>query len=105
MDRDRANGIVKHFECIKAFANGARIEYRVNDSSEWVVATSPMFEEYYEYRVAPPPLEMWVVVDNKGKLKFGCYTEDVADGSLVNITKNFPDGAPYKKVRLTEAGK
>ena len=50
------NGPHKHRECIIAWANGAKIEYRNGD--EWVVWPSPVTPPFYEnvdYRIKPDP--------------------------------------------------
>lgn len=102
MNRKQAKGVVKHFECVKAFAEGKDIQYQTGTT--WLSVDDPYWDEHGTYRIAPQPLEMWVVVDKNGKLMFGAHTEVAADAALVNIARNFPDGVPYKKFRLTEEG-
>jgi hypothetical protein len=52
----------KHAEVIKAWAEGAQIEVRVNSHWEWKAIEvffphlqSPAWYDYYEYRVKPEP--------------------------------------------------
>lgn len=45
----------KHAEVIKAWADGAEIEYRSNPGSNWVPTLSPSWFGCYEYRVKPEP--------------------------------------------------
>lgn len=41
----------KHAEVIKAWADGAEIEYRSNGYTGWCDATTPNWAEHLEYRV------------------------------------------------------
>ena len=46
----------KHAELIKAWADGAEIQYRYNANIPWHDATSPQWWEYdCEYRIKPAP--------------------------------------------------
>lgn len=42
-----------HAEVIKAWADGAQIEYRSPGAVKWIDAPDPAFIEDYEYRVKP----------------------------------------------------
>lgn len=42
-----------HAEVIKAWADGAEIEYRRNSLHSWKVTSAPDWSEYYDYRVKP----------------------------------------------------
>lgn len=44
----------KHADVIIAWANGAEVECRGQPSRGWLTATSPGWNEEYEYRVKPP---------------------------------------------------
>jgi hypothetical protein len=46
----------KHAELIKAWADGARIEYKDYDS-RWYIANNPMWHDNTEYRIKPEPQE------------------------------------------------
>ena len=45
-----------HTEVIKAWADGAEIEYRHEDCHMWRVADSPTWDLYNRYRVKPEPV-------------------------------------------------
>jgi len=45
----------KHAEFIKAWADGAEIEFRTDDRREWKTTTSPAWNEYTQYRIKPQP--------------------------------------------------
>jgi hypothetical protein len=43
----------KHADVIHAYAEGAKIEWRMDDEDRWRDCQSPGFVEYYQYRVKP----------------------------------------------------
>ena len=44
----------KHYQCIRAFADGWKIEYKSQRIDEhWVAALNPSFHKEYEYRIVP----------------------------------------------------
>ena len=45
----------KHAEYIIAWANGAKIEYKLKTSDEWQYAETPMWYHNTEYRIQPEP--------------------------------------------------
>lgn len=45
-----------HAEVIKAWADGAEIEYRHEDYDTWRVADNPTWDLYNKYRVKPKPV-------------------------------------------------
>lgn len=50
----------KHAEVIKAWADGAQVEYRSHlPSGEWIETQSPDWLEDYEYRIKPEPRKGW----------------------------------------------
>ena len=51
MFRGQAAGIVKHFELVKAFAEGANIQFY--DCGEWQDVDSPVFDQTVKYRIKP----------------------------------------------------
>jgi hypothetical protein len=51
-----------HAEVIKAWADGAQIEYRTHLTPKWTPITDPIFNVGYEYRVKPePPAKVYPV--------------------------------------------
>ena len=64
----------KHADLIKAWADGAEIEYlKVGANSVWAVATSPRWDGHGEYRIKPEPkpdvVEKYFA---SGYTKYGC---------------------------------
>lgn len=55
----------KHAAVIKAWADGAQIQYRfkstLNDWSEWMPCNGPSWSTANEYRVKPTPVPLWAV--------------------------------------------
>lgn len=45
----------KHAEVIKAWADGAKIEYRLNKGDTWMSITNPEWLSYAEYRAKKEP--------------------------------------------------
>lgn len=45
----------KHAELIKAWADGAQIEFRVDRTCDWASVRAPVWEENFEYRIEPEP--------------------------------------------------
>lgn len=45
----------KHAELIKAWADGAEIEWKYYDKAEWVLCKKPVWREQVEYRIKPEP--------------------------------------------------
>ena len=43
----------KHAELIKAWADGAQIEFLTTDTSEWCDLKNPLWMENVQYRIAP----------------------------------------------------
>jgi hypothetical protein len=46
----------KHAEYIKAWADGATIEYRMEDPHKWIAVDKPSWREYNQYRIKPQPV-------------------------------------------------
>ena len=46
----------KHAKCIKAWADGAEIEYRYGEGHEWRSADCLQWGLYTEYRITPQPV-------------------------------------------------
>lgn len=53
MNRTQAVGVVVHHEFVKAFANGAKIQFFCEDSGQWEDAVNPMFDAFTAYRMKP----------------------------------------------------
>ncbi len=50
----------KHAEAIKAWADGAEIEYRLSPEEEWKYMESPLWWDCNEYRIKPKqPVVRW----------------------------------------------
>lgn len=56
----------KHCEVTKAWADGAKIEFREDFLSPWTYTAHPGFSEDYEYRVKPEPVVDYTVVNAAG---------------------------------------
>lgn len=53
----------KHAELIKAWADGAEIQYRPNANYDWVDKEEPLWFEEYQYRIKPEekkPVVRWL---------------------------------------------
>lgn len=46
----------KHAECIKAWADGAEIEYRSMNYDNWISIKTPTWHDHFEYRIKPQPV-------------------------------------------------
>lgn len=65
MNKEQAKGVVKHYECVKALADGKVIQLYAGSSrpGKWIDCTEsnlPNFFESLEYRVKPEPREIEV---------------------------------------------
>lgn len=45
----------KHADVIKAWADGAELQYQSKIDAVWYSTTAPSFEESYEWRIKPEP--------------------------------------------------
>lgn len=68
----------KHAECIKAWADGAEIEYRYDSTHEWRTTDCPNWITRSEYRIKPQP----VIV--KKYTFYNCIEKYVADDLNLN---------------------
>ena len=78
----------KHAEVIKAWADGAEIEFRsATAKGEWWLAPAPNWAEEFEYRVKPQPkkykVDVWLLFKHNGSF-FSMYVtspppEDIYD--------------------------
>jgi hypothetical protein len=55
-------GLIKHWEIVKAYKEGKQIQYYSHTKNKWVDESNPEFFENLDYRVKPEPLELWVNV-------------------------------------------
>jgi len=66
----------KHAEFIKAWADGAEIEFRDTwvANAEWRSSKNPSWEDRWEYRIKPEPVKVvrYLVVDNAFTLHGFC---------------------------------
>ncbi len=62
MNRERAAELLP---IIKAFAEGEDIQF-IREGEKWtdinLDKNAPTFQDYFEYRVKPKPLELWVSI-------------------------------------------
>lgn len=65
MNRDDAKSIVDRIELIKAYAEGAEIQYF--DGDVWREAGQPCFDSRIKYRVKGTPREFWVNIYPSGQ--------------------------------------
>lgn len=76
MNKKQAEQIIKNFELVKAFANGATIQCteRYVEPKRWVDTLSPVWDDNREYRVKPEPEELFITVqgDLESAIKRGC---------------------------------
>lgn len=79
----RTNKPHKHAECIKAWADGAEIEFRHEECHAWKTADSPTWNLYTQYRIKLQPVikKMYMHYDSIEKC---VYDDDqVWDGMQV----------------------
>lgn len=92
MNRDEAKGIVKHFEVVKAFAEGKTVQYRSQLTGDWRDSSgAPTFDSSYEWRVKPEPkvIRLWLRPD--GSRAAGRYSW--MDGGLEEPDQRFTKNA------------
>ncbi len=70
-----------HADVIKAWADGADIEWRTDSTGPWKklegpAAVYPYWQSHYQYRVKPKQQERWVNIYNND---FGFNTKEEAD--------------------------
>lgn len=70
MNREQAKGVVKHFEVVKAYAEGKAIQYRPYGTRQWIDSYGSLgFMEDYEYRVKPKePMRVKLVITKEGRV-------------------------------------
>lgn len=82
----------KHAELIKAWADGAEIEYYAGVSNKWIRVDSPFWDENIEYRIKPTPTKKkcWVV-EVIGPLGIGTYVHIIRTEKQLTRVKNSPE--------------
>lgn len=79
----------KHAELIKAWADGAEIEFRWSSSDDWKVVTKPCWDAD-EYRIKPEPKPDFVyygVFDSIGSTIIDCCFTNLNDiGDQIKLT-------------------
>jgi len=86
--------VKKHIDILKAYANGADIQFRSSSSMKWIDGDTFQFFAENEYRVKPQPLERYFVVSNN-TLHFGYDTQERAQ-EVAGL------GDRYNVVRMVE---
>lgn len=71
----------KHAELIKAWADGARIQFK-NYLGEWKTCL-PSWDENSEYRIEPEAKEYWLI--SPGRITYGPYTKKNALKALAQL--------------------
>lgn len=72
----------KHAELIKAWADGAEIEYRYTAYEEWASINTPTWMEDFEYRIKPESVKVvrYLLIDNSFTLH--CFVEKQKNSNL-----------------------
>ena len=98
-------GVVKHKEIIKAWLDGADVEFNVGHGWQRVLSASavqymPSFSADTEYRIKPSPVERWAItfplLTHNAVVCF--ESESQAQLALSNYVTSYP-GARVIKVR------
>ena len=92
----------RHAEVIKAWADGAKIQYRNNDMKDWddMPECSPLWYETVEYRIKPEPKpDFHDYYNASSKIGIVYYGKDIAN-DLCNLKLTF-DGETGK-LKLAE---
>ena len=70
----------KHAELIKAWANGAEIQYKTDDDPGWysINDESPAWVEYVKYRIKPITIKyrLYLWDNSKNKYVFTCQRDE-----------------------------
>jgi len=74
----------KHSEVIKAWADGAQVEYLYTDTMEWHTTSNPQFSTNVQYRVKPEPKPDVVVFVPAGDPRL--YRSKQRDGDNLRLT-------------------
>lgn len=85
----------KHYDCIVAWANGADIEYRIDDDDKWEVIKSPNWFDCCQYRIKKEPVIVvkYFRLEPREKLYFYEFEPDLEKWHL-KIT--YQDGVAIK---------
>lgn len=92
----------KHSEVIKAWADGAKIEYRLDSGEVWQVSTNPLWVPRFEYRIKPEPkpdrsFVILMTLDTyENSPRYICANETDSNKGLVRNLKLTFDGETCK---------
>jgi len=101
-------GIAKHWDLVKAFKDGADIQFRLNSSEPWVDSCVPIFAYEAEYRTKPEMkvIDLSVLIESKIDCEFTGYTFEGADIDRLHSIRvglytreGHVSGGSYGKVR------
>jgi hypothetical protein len=102
MDKKQAEQIIKNFELVKAFANGATIQYteRYVEPKCWVDTGCPIWADNCEYRVKPKPEELFITVqgDLESAIRAGCSRYANPDCLVDGIYSDFNQAYKWGKI-------
>ena len=84
----------KHAEIIKAWADGAEVEFRSSCTSSWWPTTTPTWDSHYEYRVkVEEEVLITRVTLHKGRLTYPYLsTNSDPTNDQKNLKLTFTDG-------------
>ena len=77
----------KHYDCIIAWAEGKKIEYKWDYKSRWYDTDRPIWNEDVHYRIKPEPVTLWV---NEYEWGLGALQDNKFD-ALNLVEKNDPE--------------
>lgn len=79
----------KHAELIKAWADGAEIQYLYDPNQGWQNCNQPTWYENFEYRIKPQPnpdVVYYGIFGNFGAYSIdGCFTKERAHSDQIKI--------------------
>ena len=99
MNHNEAKNVVKHFEIIKALAEGKKIEFK-DSFGNWIETDDPMFSFNTEYRVKPEPRRFWRIEFDNGNVWSQHSLEEAAKTNLNSLIGRKYIGAD--KLRIVE---
>lgn len=81
MTRD---GYKKHKAVIEAWANGAKLEYKRSPQGRWAPLedADPYFDERFDFRIKPTPIEYWAVIWDSGTFYCLCDNKQAAEQTV-----------------------
>lgn len=70
----------KHCEVIKAWADGAQIQYKDHESGRWEDIDYPAWHDATQHRIKPKPLEWYEQIPSHGVL---CWVDDYSKADKI----------------------